>query len=76
MPTFTARLKCIVPADVKKALGRVLLKEFTAMSYSHQKEWIRALESAKKPETRERRVESLVTAMRKKPVRPAKRAAE
>jgi len=53
-------------ADVKKALGKELTKRFMGMSYTHQREWARAIADAKKPETRRTRVAKLIDAMRKR----------
>jgi hypothetical protein len=50
-----------VPADLKAALTKAkVLKAFEGYSYSHRKEWVRSVEDAKKPETRERRIAKVV----------------
>lgn len=50
-----------VPEDFAVALGRGGLREtFDAMSYTHRKEHVRAIEEAKAPETRLRRIEKAV----------------
>lgn len=50
-----------VPIDLAEALAAAGLTEaFEAMSYSHRKEHVRAVEDAKKPETRARRVAKAV----------------
>jgi hypothetical protein len=51
----------IVPADFAAALakGRAL-KFFEALAYSHRKEHVRAIEEAKSPETRRRRIEKAI----------------
>jgi len=48
-----------VPADVEVALGQApaQAQSFAALSYSHKKEFVDWIESAKKPETRLNRVE-------------------
>lgn len=47
-----------IPADVKKAFRTEgVLKYFESCAYSHRKEWIRWIESAKKKETRVSRIE-------------------
>ena len=46
-----------VPADLADALGAAGLREaWDASSYSHRREWVEAIEEAKRPETRTRRV--------------------
>lgn len=50
-----------VPADLAKALKAAgLTSAFDALAYSHRKEYVRAVEDAKKPETRQRRIESTI----------------
>jgi hypothetical protein len=52
-----------VPADLEAALKRVPseAKTFAALSYSHKKEFVEWIESAKKPETRANRIEKAVS---------------
>lgn len=51
-----------VPADLAAALAAAGVTEtFAALAYSHRKEHVRAIEEAKKPETRQRRIEATVT---------------
>lgn len=51
-----------IPADFAAALRKAkLVKAFESLSYSHRKEHVRAIEDAKKPETRARRIESVIT---------------
>jgi hypothetical protein len=46
-----------VPADLADALAAAGLRDaWDACSYSHRREWVEAIESAKRPETRTRRV--------------------
>lgn len=51
-----------VPADFQAALDAVpaARSRFVSMSYSHRKEHVRAIESAKMPETRMRRIQKAV----------------
>jgi hypothetical protein len=51
-----------VPADLETALRRApaAAKSFAAFSYSHKKEYVDWIESAKKPETRANRIEKAV----------------
>jgi Bacteriocin-protection, YdeI or OmpD-Associated/Domain of unknown function (DUF1905) len=54
-----------VPDDLSAALQRrpSARKTFDALAYSHRKEWVRSVEDAKKPETRQRRIDKCVEAM-------------
>jgi len=54
------------PADFVKALKAVpgAWKQWRALSYTHQREHVEAIEQAKKPKTRARRIESLVRTIR------------
>ncbi|MDQ4125805.1 MAG: YdeI/OmpD-associated family protein [Actinomycetota bacterium] len=56
-----------VPDDLRRALaGDAAAKErFESLPYSHRKEHVRALESAKKPETRERRLAKTLEMLRR-----------
>ena len=50
-----------VPADLAKALKAAgATAAFAALSFTHRKEHVRAVEDAKKPETRARRIEACV----------------
>lgn len=53
-----------VPDDLAAALEVVAgaRAAFDAMSYTHRKEWVRSIEDAKKPETRDRRIAGAVAA--------------
>jgi hypothetical protein len=55
-----------VPADLAAALRADAGVEaaFAAMSYTHRKEWVAAVEEAKRPETRARRIAQAVAAAR------------
>ena len=54
------------PADLVKALKATpgAWKQWQALSYSHQREHVEAIEQAKKPETRARRITAAVKAFR------------
>jgi len=57
----TAERTVEIPADLKAALTKAkALKAFEAYSFTHRKEWVRSVEDAKKPETRERRIAKVV----------------
>ncbi len=52
------------PADLVKALRAAkVLNAWKKLSYTHQKEQVQAIEEAKKPETRERRIAKAVEAL-------------
>ncbi|MBV8725088.1 MAG: DUF1905 domain-containing protein [Candidatus Eremiobacteraeota bacterium] len=54
-----------VPDDLALALKSAKLRAvFDAMSYTHRKEWVRAILDAKRPETREKRIASCAAALR------------
>jgi len=63
------------PADFVKALKAAppAWKRWRELSYTHQREYVEALEGAKKPETRARRLESAVEAIQLRPKRRVKR---
>jgi hypothetical protein len=51
----------VVPADFSAALAKAkALKSFEALAFSHRKEHVRAIEEAKSPETRRRRIEKAI----------------
>lgn len=50
------------PADLRKALGKKKAA-WDQLSFTHQNEWVKALEEAKKPETRARRLAQLLAAL-------------
>jgi len=55
------------PKDLVKALkAGSILSQFSAMAYTHQREHVEAIEQAKKPETRERRIEACVKMVKEK----------
>lgn len=55
-----------VPSDLAAALDRdaKVRAAFDALAFTHRKEHVRAVEEAKKPETRARRIESTVAMVR------------
>ncbi|HEY0380752.1 MAG TPA: YdeI/OmpD-associated family protein [Candidatus Elarobacter sp.] len=54
-----------VPDDLARALdGADVRAVFDAMAFTHRKEWVRAAQDAKRPETRTKRIADCVTAMR------------
>ena len=71
----TAARTVDAPADLLKALAaaRGALDAWKALSYTHQREHVEAIEGAKKVETRERRVAAAVAMVSAK-ARPAKPA--
>lgn len=50
------------PADFVKAMKHAspAWERWSEMSFTHQREWVEAIEGAKKPETRARRIDSAV----------------
>ena len=59
--------KIEVPAYLKKIINSdAKAKEFWAkLSFTHQKEYVREIEGAKRPETREKRIAAMMDALRK-----------
>jgi hypothetical protein len=54
-----------VPADAAKALDKAKLrKKFDALAFTHQKEHVRAITEAKKPETRTKRIAAMLEKLR------------
>jgi hypothetical protein len=55
-----------VPDDLAAALAAEpgLREAFDAMSYTHRRDWVEAVEGAKRPETRARRISQAVEAAR------------
>jgi uncharacterized protein YdeI (YjbR/CyaY-like superfamily) len=53
-----------VPTDLRKALGAAGMRKFEALTPGRQKEHLRALVTAKRPETRAKRVAGIVTLVR------------
>ena len=56
-----------VPAYLKKIIDRDLkAREFwPKLSFTHQKEYVKAIEEAKRPETREKRIAAMMDTLRK-----------
>jgi leucyl aminopeptidase (aminopeptidase T) len=53
-----------VPDDLAAAFDEPARATYAALAYSHQKEWVRWVEEAKKPETRAARIEKTVESLR------------
>ena len=61
----TAERTVAVPADFASALDDAGLRDaFDRLSYTHRKEHVRAIEEAKKPETRARRIGKAIDMLR------------
>ena len=62
------------PQDFVRALKAMpsAWKRWEDLSYSHQREYVEAIEEAKKPDTRLRRIENAVRQIRAMPVRKGK----
>lgn len=58
----TEKRVVVPPADLRRALKatRGATARWNTLSYSHQKEHVEAIDSAKKPETRARRIEAAI----------------
>ena len=54
-----------VPAPLKKivASDSKTKEAWDQLSFTHQKEWVRAIEDAKKPETRQKRIAAMLDAL-------------
>ena len=61
----TAPREVEVPADFAKAMKAVAgaRTRFDALAFTHRKEWVRSIESAKAPETRQRRIAKALAAL-------------
>jgi hypothetical protein len=60
----TAERTVEVPADFAKALRAAgVRKDFDALSYSRRREQVRVIEEAKKPETRQRRIDAAIATL-------------
>lgn len=55
-----------VPASIKKVIATDKTAQATwdSLSYTHKKEWVRAIEGAKKEETRQSRIEKMMSAVK------------
>lgn len=60
------------PADLQKMLrnNKSLLRFFDALAYTHRKEYIRWIEEAKKPETRQARLKKTIEMLKQKTKHP------
>jgi hypothetical protein len=66
----TSERKVTAPADLLRALKAAKVADrWTALSYTHQKEHVEAIEQAKAPETRERRIAAAVKMVAAKPLK-------
>ena len=61
--------KVEIPASLKKIIASdARTKEaWDKLSFTHRKEWVRAIDDAKKPETREKRIAAMLEALRERP---------
>jgi hypothetical protein len=59
--------KVEVPAPLRKIIDSdsKTREAWGKLSFTHQKEWVRAVADAKKPETREKRITAMLDALRK-----------
>ncbi len=63
----TAPREVEVPKDLAAALKKAgLTKDFAALAFTHRKEHVRAIEEAKAPETRQRRIEKAIAMVQAK----------
>lgn len=62
----TAERAVTPPADLLAAMNDAERARFAAFSYTHQREFVSAIEEAKKPETRQRRIEKTIAMVRAK----------
>ncbi|TFV74972.1 DUF1905 domain-containing protein [Blastococcus sp. CT_GayMR19] len=60
----TAPREVPVPDDLAAAFDEPARAAFDGLAYTHQKEWVRWVEEAKKPETRTARIEKTVESLR------------
>jgi hypothetical protein len=63
-----AERKVEVPAYLKKIInGDAKAKEFwSKLSFTHQKEYVRGIDGAKRPETKEKRIAAMMDALKKR----------
>lgn len=63
----TAPREVDVPKDLAAALKKAgLTKDFAALAFTHRKEHVRAIEEAKQPETRQRRIDKAIAMVQAK----------
>jgi hypothetical protein len=60
----TAPREVVLPEDLANAMDDAARSTYEGLAYSHQKEWVRWVEEAKKPETRATRIEKTVEGLR------------
>jgi hypothetical protein len=60
----TAPREVVLPEDLANAMDRTARTAFDALAYSHQKEWVRWVQEAKRPETRASRIGKTVESLR------------
>ena len=55
-----------VPADIKKVIAsdKAVQKTWDSLSYTHQKEWVRAIGEAKREETKQARIKKMMEALK------------
>jgi hypothetical protein len=72
----TEERKVEPPADLQQALAGALhaSERWAALSYSHQREHVEAIEQAKKPETRARRIQAALAAALARPLKKTAKA--
>jgi antitoxin component of MazEF toxin-antitoxin module len=60
----TAPREVTLPDDLAAAMDDAARTAYDGLSYTHRKEWVRWVEEAKRPETREARIEKTVAGLR------------
>jgi Domain of unknown function (DUF1905)/Bacteriocin-protection, YdeI or OmpD-Associated len=60
----TAPRQVVLPEDLAGAMDDAARTTFDGLAYSHQKEWVRWVQEAKRPETRSSRIEKTVASLR------------
>jgi hypothetical protein len=60
----TAPREVVLPEDLANAMDPTARTAFDALAYSHQKEWVRWVQEAKRPETRATRIGKTVESLR------------
>ena len=66
----TEKREVIPPADFRRMLKTTpgALEDWNRLSYTHQREHVQAIEGAKKPETRARRIEAAIRIIQRLPI--------
>jgi hypothetical protein len=59
--------KVVLPASLKKIIASDprTKESWAKLSFTHQKEWMRAIDDAKRPESKEKRITAMMDALRK-----------